>query len=240
MTDNIPAISDIKSLIYKICGSHVMLDRDLAELYCVETRRLNEQVKRNQERFPETFMFQLTKNELEEWMSQIAISNKEKMGLRKMPYAFTEQGVAMLSAVLRSETAVKISIQIIDAFVQMRKFLLENGQLLKRISKIEQKKVHLQVIDQNIDTSTATGRLFFNMLGAIAQFETDIRVERQLDGVMKAKERGVQFGPKKKLTLSDVEELKEKRSKGLLIKDLMKEYGISKVSVYRYLNDYRS
>ncbi|MDQ1298345.1 MAG: hypothetical protein QG558_884 [Campylobacterota bacterium] len=83
-----------------------MVDRDLAELYGVETRRLNEQVKRNVERFPEEFMFQMTKDELEKWKSQIATSNKEIMGLRKLPFVFTEQGVSMLSAVLKSTTAM--------------------------------------------------------------------------------------------------------------------------------------
>lgn len=89
-----------------------MLDRDLAELYGVETRRLNEQVKRNIERFPEDFMFQLTKEEFENWKSQIATSNSIVMGARKRPYAFTEQGVAMLSGVLKSSTAVEANIRI--------------------------------------------------------------------------------------------------------------------------------
>ena len=95
----------IQSLIYSIRGKQVMLDRDLAEVYGVETRRLNEQVKRNIDRFPEAFMFQLTKEEMDNWKSQIATSNKIKMGLRKPPLAFTEQGISMLSAVLKSETA---------------------------------------------------------------------------------------------------------------------------------------
>jgi hypothetical protein len=86
-----------------------MIDRDLAELYQVDTRRLNEQVKRNSDRFPDDFMFQFSKEELENWMSQIATSNKEIMGLRKMPYAFTEEGVYMLSSVLRSPVAAQTS-----------------------------------------------------------------------------------------------------------------------------------
>ena len=86
-------IIPIRSKIYIIRGKQVMLDRDLAELYQVDTRRLNEQVKRNSDRFPDDFMFQLTKEELENWMSQIATSNKEIMGLRKMLYAFTEEGI---------------------------------------------------------------------------------------------------------------------------------------------------
>lgn len=97
------------------------------------------------------------------------------------------------------------------------------------------KGVNLQVLDQNIDTSDATGRLLFNMLGAIGQFETEIRAERQMDGIEKAKERGVRFGPKKKLAPEQIVELQRRREQGALIKTLMQEYGISKVSVYRYL-----
>lgn len=100
---------------------------------------------------------------------------------------------------------------------------------------LERKQVHLQVLDQHIDTSDATGRLLFNMLGAIAQFETEIRAERQMDGIQKAKERGVHFGPKKKLTPEQIMELQARRAQGTLIKTLMHDYGLSKVSVYRYL-----
>jgi DNA invertase Pin-like site-specific DNA recombinase len=102
--------------------------------------------------------------------------------------------------------------------------------------QLRQKKVHLQVLDQNINTGDATGRMLFNMLGAIAQFETEIRAERQMDGIQKAKERGVKFGRKKKLTKQQRDELRKRRQKGDLIKDLMKDYGLSKASVYRYLN----
>ena len=101
--------------------------------------------------------------------------------------------------------------------------------------QLRQKKVHLQVIDQNINTGDATGRLLFNMLGAIAQFETEIRAERQMDGIQKAKEKGVKFGRKKKLTKQQRGELRKRRQQGELIKDLMKDYGLSKASVYRYL-----
>ncbi len=101
---------------------------------------------------------------------------------------------------------------------------------------LKQKQVSLQVLDQNINTSDATGRLLFNMLGAIAQFETEIRAERQMDGINKAKERGVPFGRKKKMTNKQVEELIERRKSGTLIKTLMADYNLSKASVYRYLN----
>jgi DNA invertase Pin-like site-specific DNA recombinase len=102
---------------------------------------------------------------------------------------------------------------------------------------LKQKQANLQVLDQNIDTGDATGRLLFNMLGAIAQFETEIRAERQLDGIHKAKERGVQFGRRKTLSSQQIEELRHQRQQGVLIKTLMKEYGLSKASVYRYLGD---
>ena len=97
----------IQSKIYEIRGQKVMLDRDLAELYGVETRTLNQAVKRNKERFPIDFMFQLTNEELEFWKSQIVMSNSIKMGIRRNPYAFTELGVAMLSSVLNSPTAIQ-------------------------------------------------------------------------------------------------------------------------------------
>jgi hypothetical protein len=121
-----------------------MLDRDLAKLYMVETRRLNEQVRRNINRFPEEFMFQLSKNELEDWMSQIATSNKVKMGLRKRPFAFTEQGIAMLSSVLKSEIAVNVSINIIKAFVSMRHFIQNNADIFKRLDTLELKQLETE------------------------------------------------------------------------------------------------
>lgn len=101
--------------------------------------------------------------------------------------------------------------------------------------ELKRKGVELRVVDQNIDTADATGRLLFNMLGAIAQFETEIRAERQLDGITKAKKKGVQFGAQRKLSNDQIEELKRKREAGVLIKTLMNDYGLSKASVYRYL-----
>ena len=103
--------------------------------------------------------------------------------------------------------------------------------------ELARKGVDLQVLDQHLDTSDATGRLLFNMLGAISQFETEIRAERQMDGIQKAKEQGVRFGPKKKLAPAQIVELQRKRAQGALIKTLMQDYGISKVSVYRYLGE---
>ncbi|MDO8656264.1 MAG: ORF6N domain-containing protein [Nanoarchaeota archaeon] len=129
----------IKSKIYTLRNVQVMLDVDLAELYKVETKRLNEQVKRNSERFPPGFMFQLTDFECEVLRSQFATSSWG--GRRNLPYAFTEQGVAMLSGILKSNTAVKISIQIISAFVAMRRFLASNAQLFQRLDVVEIKQV---------------------------------------------------------------------------------------------------
>ncbi len=103
--------------------------------------------------------------------------------------------------------------------------------------ELKRKEVELHVIDQNINTADATGRLLFNMLGAINQFETEIRAERQADGIKKAKQKGVKFGASKKLTDQQVEEMRKKRETGVLIKDLMKEYNLSKASVYRYLGN---
>ena len=103
--------------------------------------------------------------------------------------------------------------------------------------ELERKRVNLQVLDQSIDTSDATGRLLFNMLGAIGQFETELRAERQMDGIQKAKERGIHFGRKKKLTPEQIKELQHRRQQGALIKTLMHDYSLSKVSVYRYLGE---
>ena len=107
--------------------------------------------------------------------------------------------------------------------------------LCKIAKELERKEVDLKVIDQNLDTSDATGRLLFNMLGAIAQFETEVRSERQMDGIQKAKERGVKFGPRVKLDSQQIIEMSQRRERGVLIKDLMKDYKLSKASVYRYL-----
>ena len=142
--------------IYTIRGLQVMLDRDLAELYQVETRRLNEQVKRNSERFPEDFVFQLTKEEFANWKSQFATSNKEFIGLRKMPYAFTEQGLYMLATVLKSGVAVETSITIIRAFTKLREFSLHYNALAKKIIELERKgdkqfKEVFKILDSLVD-----------------------------------------------------------------------------------------
>ncbi len=132
---------NIESKIYTIRNAQVMLDSDLAGLYNVETKVLNQAVKRNSERFPENFMFQLTKDEYKNLMSQFVTSSSQWGGRRNLPYAFTEQGVAMLSGVLKSDTAVKVSIQIMNAFVAMRKFIASNAKIFQRLDAVERKQL---------------------------------------------------------------------------------------------------
>jgi len=127
----------VMNKIYIIRGKKVMLDEDLAELYQVETKRLNEQVRRNIDRFPDDFMFRLAKKEFENLKSQIATSSWG--GRRKLPLAFTEQGVSMLSGVLNSETAIRVHIQIIRVFGRMRELLLTHKDILLQLEKIEKK-----------------------------------------------------------------------------------------------------
>ena len=144
----------IKSKILVIRGQQVMIDRDLAELYGVETKRLNEQVKRNIERFPEEFCFQLTSTEKIELVANCDRFNPLKHSTTE-PYAFTEHGVTMLAAVLKSETAVKASIQIVKAFVAMRHFLASNAQIFERLDFIERRQIsselHQKDSDRRID-----------------------------------------------------------------------------------------
>ncbi len=207
----------IESKIFTIRNVQVMLDKDLAELYGVETKRINEQVKRNIERFPEEFCFQLTKEEVESLRSQIvtlssmnetlrsqnATSNTEnepsrsqiatlntensflgsqivtskkenRGGSRYLPYAFTEQGVAMLASILKSETAVKVSIQIMNAFVQMRHFLAANGSLFARLDSVEKHQIeteeklnrNLLRIDEKLDINEKNFEKVFDALEA--------------------------------------------------------------------------
>ena len=146
----VPANSDdfIKSRIFTIRGVQVMLDRDLAVMYGVGTKVLNQAVKRNGARFPPSFMFQLSREETEKWKSQIVTSNLSledeasvRMGLRRPPYAFTEQGVAMLSAVLRSSTAIEVSVRIMEVFVAMRKALASIAPLLSRLEAAERRQI---------------------------------------------------------------------------------------------------
>lgn len=133
-------LSLIQSKIYEIRGQKVMLDRDLAEMYEVETRVLNQAVQRNLYRFPADFMFQLTKAEFDSLISQFVISKKAgRGGVRKMPYAFTEQGVAMLSSVLNSEKAIDVNIAIMRTFVLVRQHALNHKELQEKLQKLEKK-----------------------------------------------------------------------------------------------------
>ena len=160
--DQLPVITEhqlsgqeeIAQLIMNVRGMQVMVDRDLAVLYGVETKRLNEQVRRNIERFPERFRFQLTKEETDE-----LVANCDRLKALKhstvTPYVFTEQGISMLSTVLHSQTAIAVSIKIMDAFVSMRRFIATNAQLFQRLETIEyhqlEMKQHQEVTDKRID-----------------------------------------------------------------------------------------
>jgi hypothetical protein len=135
---DIVSVETIAGKIYLIRGTKVMLDRDLAELYGVETKALKQAVRRNIKRFPHDFMFELTKEELKNWRSQFVTSNSIKMGLRHSPMAFTEQGVAMLSSVLKSDRAVEVNIQIIRVFVKLRQLFLDNEELRKELEELKQ------------------------------------------------------------------------------------------------------
>ena len=142
-SDQLVGVDNIEPLIKIIRGQQVMLDRDLATLYGVETKRLNEQVKRNIKRFPEDFMFQLTKDEC--LRSQIATLNEGRgQHLKYMPYVFTENGVAMLSSVLRSDTAIEVNIRIMRAFTSMRHFLQNNAEVFQRLSTMEYHQLEMQ------------------------------------------------------------------------------------------------
>ena len=132
-------IEKITGKIYLIRGQKVMLDRDLAELYQVETKQLKRAVRRNIDRFPADFMFELTKAELENWRCQFGTSKSETKGLRYKPLVFTEQGVAMLSSILRSKRAVQVNIQIMRAFTQLRQMLMTHADLKKKIEAMEKK-----------------------------------------------------------------------------------------------------
>jgi len=131
---------EIRNMIYSISGKQVMLDSDLASLYQVETKNLNKAVKRNIERFPASFCFQLTTEEVENLRFQIGTSSLNYGGRRYLPYVFTEQGVAMASAILRSDIAVRVSVEIMEAFVEMRRVLISNASLFYRLDKIELKQ----------------------------------------------------------------------------------------------------
>lgn len=164
-------IEDIKNLIYTIRGKQVMLDSDVAKLYNCETKYVNRVVKRNIERFPEEFCFQLTENEFQFLRCQfVTLKNNGRGQHRKyMPYVFTEQGIAMLSALLKSDIAVNVSIQIMKAFIEMRNFLFYNGQVFQEINTMKSKLLeHDEKFDivfdelQNKKESEFKEKIFFN------------------------------------------------------------------------------
>ena len=158
--------------IYLIRGQKVMMDRDLSEMYGVETRILNQAIKRNEKRFPPDFMFQLTSQELSDWKSQNVISNKERMGMRKLPNVFTEQGVAMLSSVLNSETAIEVNIQIIRMFTKVRQMLTDHNELRLEVEKI---KMKLDNQDKNME-------IVFQYLDELLEKKDEPRQERKSIG----------------------------------------------------------
>lgn len=133
-------VERIEHAIYLVRGQKVMFDFDLAALYGVPTKALIQAVKRNPDRFPADFMFQLNKRELENWRSHFVTSNPGvKMGLRRPPYAFTEQGVAMLSSVLNSKRAIKVNVAIMRTFVRLREMIISNKELAQRLDELEKK-----------------------------------------------------------------------------------------------------
>ncbi len=138
------SVADIQAKIYCIREVQVMLDRDLAFFYGVETKQLNRQVKRNINRFPDDFMFQLTKDEWDSLKCQIGTSNTWGGDRRSLPFVFTEQGVSQLSSVLHSELAIEISVEIIRAFVTMRRFITKNAFLFQRVEAIEHRQIETE------------------------------------------------------------------------------------------------
>ena len=160
---------EIKNLIYTIRGRHVMLDSDVAMLYHYTTKNINKAVKRNIDRFPEEFCFQLTENEFQTLRFQFGTSKQNEEfrgGRRYLPYVFTEQGIAMLAGVLKNDIAVKISISIIKSFIEMRKFLAANGQLFERLTNVEYKllehdKKFDKVFDQLQNEENIKQKIFF-------------------------------------------------------------------------------
>ncbi|MDD4877728.1 MAG: ORF6N domain-containing protein [Candidatus Nanoarchaeia archaeon] len=148
----------IRSRIYTIRDRQAMLDSDLAELYNVGTAALNQAVKRNAERFPGKFMFRLNEKEFQCLISQFVISKAHRGGRRKLPYAFTEQGVAMLSGILKSDIAVKMSIRIMSAFVSMRRFISANAQVFHRLDFVEKKQIeHDRKFEEVFDAIQSRG-----------------------------------------------------------------------------------
>lgn len=162
MSDSIITRQEIENRIYTIRGQQVMLDSDLARIYHVETKVFNQTVKRNTDRFPESFCFQLTQDEFDaiNLRSQFVTSSLNYGGRRYLPYVFSEEGIAMLSAVLRSNIAIKVSIEIMNAFVEMRKILVNNAALFHRLDKIELKQIDADQKFEEIFKALESGKLY--------------------------------------------------------------------------------
>jgi hypothetical protein len=178
MTDITLPMERITGRIFMLRGMKVMLDRDLAELYGVETRILKQAVRRNSERFPDDFMFELSQEEFRNWRSQFVTSNSDKMGLRYPPMAFTEQGVAMLSSVLNSKSAIQVNIQIMRAFTQLRQMLASHDDLRQKIEEMESKydeqfQVVFQAIQQLLDKDQQPGKKIGFLKEDQAEYEAE-------------------------------------------------------------------
>ena len=196
---------EIQSMIYTFRGRQVMLDSDLAMLYQVTTSNLNKAMKRNIARFPERFCFQLTENEYENLRFQNGISSLTNNygGRRYIPYVFTEQGIAMLSAVLKSDIAVEVSLKIMDSFVEMRKFLISNQELFSRLDKAELRQIEFE---KKVDLKNA---------------ETDKKLEEVFDYIATTKEvkQKIFFNGQIYDAFSLMVEIVEKAEKGLILID---------------------
>ncbi|SUJ30517.1 ORF6N domain [Sphingobacterium spiritivorum] len=180
--DNIQnALSDevLIDKIYLIRGQRIILDRDLAQLYNVETRVLKQAVRRNIDRFPEDFMFEMSDTELKDWRSQNVISNLDKKGLRYSPFCFTEQGVAMLSSVLNSKLAIQINIQIMRIFTRIRQFITDNTQVQLEIAELRNAVEILAKKQNSYDKSLD---VLFNCLDLL-QEKTEIRKQKEIEKI---------------------------------------------------------
>ncbi|MGJ1267807.1 ORF6N domain-containing protein [Sphingobacterium spiritivorum] len=180
--DNIQnALSDevLIDKIYLIRGQRIILDRDLAQLYNVETRVLKQAVRRNIDRFPEDFMFEMSDTELKDWRSHFVISNLDKKGLRYSPFCFTEQGVAMLSSVLNSKLAIQINIQIMRIFTRIRQFITDNTQVQLEIAELRNAVEILAKKQNSYDQSLD---VLFNCLDLL-QEKTEIRKQKEIEKI---------------------------------------------------------
>jgi len=213
-------VERITSKIYLIRNVKVMLDRDLAELYGVETKRLKEQVRRNIERFPEDFMFELTKNELKNWRSQFATSNQDIMGLRIPPFVFTEHGILMLSSVLKSKRAIQVNIQIMRTFTQLRKMLSTHEDLKRKIESMEKK------YDQQF-------QIVFETIKQL--LETDEKPKKKIGYTVKEKQKA--YGKKRKRTVkkSQDEVFDEIRQSPFTIKEASEYLEIAEITLRRWV-----